>query len=89
LTYHKLEKIYRPKLRRKDLIEQVLKIAKLVKVKNRVKVIKEHPADNKFLECAIAAKADYVVSGDKHVLKVRSYKQTKMLSVSDFLELIE
>jgi putative PIN family toxin of toxin-antitoxin system len=70
------------------MIEQVLKIAKLVKVNTKVKVIEEHPADNKFLDCALAAKADYVVSGDKHVLKVHSYTQTKMLSVSDFLEFL-
>ncbi len=89
LTYPKLEKIYSPKLRRKHMIEQVLKIAKLVKVKSRVKVIEEHPADNKFLECALSAKANYIVSGDKHVLKVLSYKQIKMLSVSDFLKLLE
>lgn len=89
LAYPKLEKIYRSKMHRKDLIEQVLKAASFVQVKSRVKVIEEHPADNKFLECALAAKANYLISGDKHVLKVLSYKQTKILSVNDFLKLIE
>ncbi len=89
LAYPKLEKIYTPELRREDLIEQVLKNARFVKAPSRVHVVEEHPADDKFLDCALAANADYVVSGDKHLLKVVSYKKTKILSVSDFLELIQ
>ena len=89
LAYPKLEKTYHPILRRQDLIEQVLKNAKFVKVTNKVELIKEHPADNKFLECALAAKADYIVSGNRHLLKVVSYKRIPVFSVSDFLALIE
>ena len=89
LAYPKIEKIYHGTLRREDLVEQVLETAKFVKVTNRLQVIKEHPADNKFLECAIAAKAKYVVSGDKHLLKVAAYKKIKILSVNSFLQLIE
>ncbi len=89
LAYPKLEKTYHTKLRRQDLIAQVLKNAKFVKVTKKVEVIKEHPADNKFLECTLAAKADYIVSGDRHMLKVVSYKKIHVLSVSDFLALIE
>ncbi len=29
--------------------------------------IKEDPADNKFIACAIALKAEYIVSGDTHL----------------------
>lgn len=88
LAYPKLEKIYRPERRREDLMEQVLKNSKFVRALAKVQVIQEHPADNKFLDCALAANADYIVSGDKHVLKVVSYKKTKILTVSDFLKLI-
>ena len=70
------------------MIEQILKIVKFVKVTNKLEVIQEHPADNKFLECALAAKANYIVSGDKHLLKVVSYKKLKILSVNNFLQLI-
>jgi putative PIN family toxin of toxin-antitoxin system len=90
LTYPKLQRIYQAtELRREDLIEQVLKTAKFVKVTNKLEVIQEHPADNKFIECALAAKAQYIVSGDKHVLRVDAYKRIKMLNASDFLKLIE
>jgi putative PIN family toxin of toxin-antitoxin system len=89
LAYPKIEKIYRAELSREQLIEQVLKTAKFVEAKTKVTLIKEHPADDKFLECALAARADYLVSGDKHLLKVGSYKKTKILTVNDFLTLIE
>jgi putative PIN family toxin of toxin-antitoxin system len=90
LTYPKLQTIYQTtEIHRADLIEQVLRIAKFVEVTKKVEVIKDHPADNKFVECALAAKADYIVSGDNHVLKTAAYKETKMLSVNDFLKLIE
>jgi uncharacterized protein len=88
LVYPKIEKIWRALgMRREDLMEQVLKNSKFVKVTNKVKVIVEHPADDRFLECALATDADFVVSGDKHLLKVGAYKKTKILSVNDFLNL--
>jgi putative PIN family toxin of toxin-antitoxin system len=90
LTYPKLEKIYRDEgLRREDWIESVIRIGKFVKVTKKVNVVREHPADDKFLDCALAAGADYVVSGDKHLLKVVCYRKTKILSVNEFLQILE
>ena len=89
MFYPKLEKIYRDQLNHEDLIEQVLKIAKFLKPTSKVQVIKEHPANNSVLECALAACADYIVSGDKHLLKVASFEKTKLLSVNGFLKLIK
>lgn len=60
-----------------------------MKVTNKVDVIQEHASDNKFLECALDSNATYVVSGDRHILKVIAYKKIKMVSVSDFLELMQ
>jgi uncharacterized protein len=71
------------------LVEQVLKLAKFAKVTDKFSVIKEHPADNKFLECAIAAKAHFIVSGDKHLLKIVSYEKIRILFANEFLEILE
>ena len=67
----------------------MLKIAKFVNITKKVQVIREHPADNKFLECAQAANAEYLISGDKHVLNVGTYNKIKTLSANDFLKLME
>jgi len=39
----------------------------------------EDPDDNKFLECAIAGNCDIIVSGDKHLLKLRAYQGIEIL----------
>jgi putative PIN family toxin of toxin-antitoxin system len=90
LTYPKLKSIYQAEgLLSGDLIQTVLKIAKFVKVTEKIKVVKEHPADDKFIECASAAGAGYIVSGDKYLLKVACYKKTQIVSVNDFLQVLD
>lgn len=52
-------------------------------------VIAEDPADNRILECAVAAAADVVVTGDsRHLLPLRSFGGIRILSPREFLETI-
>ncbi len=89
LTFPKIKKIYKTLgLRSEDLVEAVLKIGKFAKVTKKLHVGEEHPDDDRFVECAQSANADYIVSGDKHLLKVACYKQTKIVSVSEFIQII-
>lgn len=90
LTYPKLKKTYQAEgLCHEDLIETILKIGKFVKVTKKVNVVQEHPADDKFIECAVAGEADYLVSGDKHLLKIDCYQKTRILPVREFLKVLE
>ncbi len=90
LNYPKLSKIYRAGgFVREKLIEAVLKVVRFVKVTETAKVVLEHPADDKFIDCALEAKARYLVSGDKHLLKVGSYREIQIISVNDFLQVLE
>jgi uncharacterized protein len=43
------------------------------------------PNDNKFLECAVSAKADCIVSGDDDLLSIRRVQGTPILKASTFL----
>ena len=89
LSYPKIKNVYKTLgLQSEDLIEAVLKIAKFVKGTKKLHVVEEHSADDKFIECAQAAGADYIISGDKHLLKVASYKKTRIISVREFIEII-
>lgn len=89
LTYPKIKNVYKTLgLKSEDLIKAVLKNAKFVKVTKKLHVVLEHSADDKFIECAQSANADYIISGDKHLLKVACYKKTKIVSVSEFIEII-
>jgi len=43
--------------------------------------------DNRILECALEAKAHFLISGDKkHILPLKKLKGVKILSASHFLE---
>ncbi len=53
-------------------------------------VIKTDPSDNRILECAIAAKSDFIVSGDaRHMLPLAQYKGIPIVKVSAFLETLQ
>jgi uncharacterized protein len=43
--------------------------------------------DNKFLETAVIGNAEYIISGDKDLLTIKSYDGIKILKPSDFLSL--
>jgi len=51
-------------------------------------VIQEDPADDRVLACALAAKADYIVSKDEHLQKLREYQGIRILPTEAFLTLI-
>ena len=61
----------------------------IVKPKRKLKVIQEDPSDNMFLECAFESCADYIVSGDNHLIDLREFERIKILRAADFLNLIE
>ena len=54
----------------------------------KINVIKEDPTDNKFLECAVESHADYIVSGDKHLKRLKEFKKIKIVTVNKFLDIL-
>lgn len=53
-----------------------------------IKVVKDDPDDDLFIECALAADADYIVSGDKHLLDLKRYGNIKIVNAAEFIELV-
>ncbi len=54
----------------------------------KLKVVKPDPADDKFIECAVALQAEAIITGDKSLLSVGNYMGIKILSPGDFLGLM-
>lgn len=52
----------------------------------KIRIIKNDPDDDKFIECAVALKADAVITGDGEVLAVKEYTGIKILTPQQFLE---
>lgn len=44
------------------------------------------PEDNKFLNCAIEGKADYLISGDDDLLSLKTIESTKIVTPTQFLK---
>lgn len=44
------------------------------------------PDDNKFIECAEALNADYIISGDRALLAVKRYGKIKIVTPQKFLD---
>lgn len=84
------EVLSRPELRiRKGLRVQLLQLIKshshLVKPARRIEAASD-PDDNMFLECADAARADYLITGNQRHFPT-FWKSTKVIGVRDFIEL--
>lgn len=61
----------------------------LVTPTERISVITADPADNAFLECAEAGAADYIVSGDRHLLDLGSFRDVPIVRPATFLAVVQ
>ena len=67
------------------LIEEIHSLCRIVSSEEPVFAVKEDPDDNKILECALAAKAEVIVSGDLHLLRLQQWRGVKILTPADFM----
>ena len=51
-------------------------------------VVKEDESDNRYLECAVKGKAQYVISGDKHLLDIGEYRGIVILPPAAFVVIL-
>lgn len=49
----------------------------------------DDPTDNKFLACALEIKADYIVSGDNHLLSLKHFHRTQIVDAKAFIKIVE
>ena len=68
----------------KNIIGKILLFAKLVEPKQKVDIVKNDPDDNKVIECAIESSSDYIVTYDRHLLKLKEYKGIKIITPEEF-----
>jgi putative PIN family toxin of toxin-antitoxin system len=52
----------------------------------RISVVGADPADDKFIECAVALKAEVIVTGDKALRKIGEYAGIRILTPAEFLK---
>jgi putative ATPase len=64
------------------------RLAILAAGEQALKVILDDPADNRYLECAMAGGAGYLVSGDQHLLQLAMYQGIRILTPGAFLPIL-
>ena len=85
------EVLARPELKiskglRQQLIQLIKNHAQLVDPAHALKIARD-PDDNKFLECADSARADYLITGNqRHFSKF--WKQTKVITSREFISIV-
>jgi uncharacterized protein len=68
---------------------RIASIAHRAEPKEALHVIREDPDDDLALECAVAGRADTIVSGDRHLLTLASFRGISIMRVRQYLALIE
>jgi len=61
----------------------------LVRTRSKFKVVKDDPKDDIVLNTAYSGEADYIVSGDKHLIPLREFKGIRIVTVSNMLDILE
>jgi hypothetical protein len=74
-----------PKLQLSEEDIHYLLNAEVLPLAEIVEVVIADRADDMFLHCALEAGATCIVCGDRHLLRLKSYKRIKILSPSEFL----
>jgi len=81
------DKIKNKSLEMSRTVEKVTAISTIIAPKERFDIVKDDPDDNKILECAHAGNVKYIISNDKHLLKIKEFKGIKIISSDEFISI--
>jgi len=71
-----------------EFLAAVRQAAEVTSPTDRIDVIRDDPADNRVLEAAVSAQADYVVSGDHHLLDLKTYQGVQIVTPARFVAIL-
>lgn len=71
------------------IVDRVIKKSKVVEPYIKLNVVKDDPDDNGVLECAKAVTPDYIITKDRHLLKLREFEGIKIITPEEFLRNLE
>ncbi len=68
---------------------EILPFFEVIEIKEKVRGVCRDPHDDKFLSVAVSAKAAWIVTGDKDLLELRSYKSVKIVTPKEHFILVK
>ena len=60
---------------------------RFVAIEGTLRVVADDPDDDPFVECAVTAGAEYIVSGDRHLKKLGCFGDIRIVAPAEFLRL--
>ncbi|MGH9637293.1 MAG: putative toxin-antitoxin system toxin component, PIN family [Candidatus Angelobacter sp.] len=72
----------------KEAMASLRDFTQLVTPAQTLHVIREDPDDDRVIECAVASGSQFIISGDKHLLRLGLYENIRILKVAEFLHLV-
>ena len=73
----------------REALDEVTSLATLIKPSAKLSGVVSHDPDHRILECALAASADYLVTGDKkHLQPLKTFRGIEIVSPREFLNRI-
>ena len=72
-----------------NFLRILLTIVNIVETSNKLRMVKDDPKDDVILESAIENNVEFLISGDEHLLKIKKYNNTRIVTANEFLELIK
>lgn len=78
-----------PESRVREALAEVNALASLIRPSIRLSGILSYEQDHRILECALAAEADFLVTGDKqHLQPLKTFRSIPIVSPREFLDLL-
>ena len=68
------------------IVEAIQSITAMVFPKKVVAVVAADPDDDAVIACAVAAEADFIITGDPHLLPLTSYRHIRIVSPANYLD---
>lgn len=68
----------------KKVLENIVQVSEIVETTSNLDVVVDR-ADNEILACAIDGGAEYLVSGDRHLLDLGKYKKVKIVKAAEMM----
>lgn len=70
-------------------VDEIRELCRVVAPRERVRAIPRDPDDDAVLECALEAGANWIVSGDSHLLALKQWRSIRILTPSNACEELE
>ena len=71
-----------------EFMSIILETAEFIEPELTLDLVSDDPSDNRILECALVAGCEYIITGDRHLLKIKKINNIKIVSPDRFLKLI-